>query len=109
MDLYGLHYNSKEWQRPQEFLPERFDHTHPLYLTPSGQKRHPNSWNPFSGGRRVCFGKTFAEMGLKMMLIIMCDTFNFEFVDPRWKTEFTKAHFAMASNVKLELKLTLRE
>ena len=48
-------------------------------------------------------------MGLKMMLIIMCDTFNFEFVDPRWKTEFTKAHFAMASNVKLELKLTLRE
>jgi len=69
--MYGLHYNSSEWQRMNEFLPERFDPTSPLYLTPSGKKRNPFSWAPFSGGKRICFGKTFAEANLKMITVYM--------------------------------------
>ena len=39
VDIQFLHKNPKEWIRPEEFLPERFDPTSPLHLTPSGEKR----------------------------------------------------------------------
>ena len=65
--IHALHYNANEWQRPYEFLPERFDNSNPLSLTPNLQKRKTFSWAPFSGGKRVCFGKTFAEASLKIV------------------------------------------
>ena len=33
-----------------------------MYLTPSNKKRHPLSFSPFFGGKRICIGKTFAEI-----------------------------------------------
>ena len=80
--MHGMHYNSKEWQRPFEFLPERFNPKSPLYLTLDGKKRNPSSWSPFSGGKRVCFGKTFAEANLKFMSTYLSQFFDFEFVEP---------------------------
>ena len=65
---WALHKNSAEWQRPHEFLPDRFNSESPLYLTPDGKKRNSMSWAPFSGGKRICFGKTFAESNLKILL-----------------------------------------
>lgn len=56
INYYGLHYNTKEWQRPAEFLPERWNPESPLYLTPAGKKRHAYSFVPFNGGRRSCIG-----------------------------------------------------
>ena len=57
---YPLHFDKSQWQRPLEFLPERFNHSSPLYLTPDGKKRHTYAYVPFAGGKRVCFGQTFA-------------------------------------------------
>ena len=68
VNFEGLGYNPTEWQRPMEFLPERFDNSNPLSLTPAGKKRHPMSWVPFHGGNRVCFGKTLAESKLRIMM-----------------------------------------
>jgi len=34
---------------------------------------------PFSGGRRVCFGKTFAEANLKYMATYLSQFLDFEF------------------------------
>jgi cytochrome P450 len=56
-----------------EFLPERFDHSSPLSLTPGGKKRHPMSWVPFHGGSRVCFGKTLAEANMKILMLYLTD------------------------------------
>jgi len=78
---WALHKHSGEWQRPHEFLPDRFDPDSPLYLTPAGKKRNPMSWVPFSGGKRICFGKTFAESNLKIMLSYFTQYFEFEYVD----------------------------
>ena len=78
---WALHKHSGEWQRPHEFLPERFDPESPLYLTPSGKKRNSASWVPFSGGKRICFGKTFAESNLKIILTYFTQYFDFEYVD----------------------------
>jgi len=77
--IRGLCRNSKEWQRPNEFLPERFNPESPLYLTPSGKKRNPYSWLPFAGGRRICFGKTLAEANMKFLATYMSQFFEMEF------------------------------
>lgn len=69
--ITGLHFNSSQWQRPEEFLPERFDYNHPLFLTPSGEKRHPNSFLAFSAGYRICIGKTLGEMNTRILAIII--------------------------------------
>ena len=71
INIIGLHMNQSQWQRPTEFLPDRFDPAHPLSKTPSGQKRHTFAWLPFNGGKRICFGKTFAEISLKFLLTMM--------------------------------------
>ena len=63
----AMGFNTSQWQRPFEFLPERFDPDSPLFLTPDGKKRLPFAYTPFLGGRRVCFGKTFAEANLKIV------------------------------------------
>lgn len=67
----GLHMNANQWQRPFEFQPDRFDISHPLSRTPNGGKRHSFAWAPFSGGKRICFGKTFAENVLKITTTMM--------------------------------------
>jgi len=36
---------------------------------------------PFSGGKRICFGKTFAEANLKIMLSYFTQYFDVEYVD----------------------------
>ena len=36
INFQSLHHNPLEWQRPNEFLPRRFDPNSPLFLTPSG-------------------------------------------------------------------------
>ena len=60
-NMTALHHNKNQWPKPYEFIPERFDHTSPMWLTSDGKKRVPASFAPFTGGQRICFGKTFAE------------------------------------------------
>ena len=43
------------------FIPERWNPSSEYYLTPTGKKRHPMSFGPFGGGKRICLGKTLAE------------------------------------------------
>ena len=70
-NMNGLHLNGNQWQRPLEFLPDRFDPSHELSRTPDGKKRNPYSWLPFLGGRRICMGKHFAEIISKTILTMM--------------------------------------
>ena len=65
IDNRSLHVNPTQWQQPESFLPERFDPQSYLYKAPGGGKRHPCSFAPFLGGKRVCLGKTFAETAAK--------------------------------------------
>merc|ERR1719336_2356694 len=83
IEIFGLHMHSKYWQRPKEFLPDRFDPSHPLSKTPSGEKRNVFSWLPFNGGKRICFGKTFAEFVIKIILTMVTQRFDLKFVDSK--------------------------
>ena len=72
-------------------LPERFDHSDPLSLTPDGKKRTNYAWVPFHGGNRVCFGKTLAESNLKILVTYMTQKFNFEFEDSKYNDQIPMA------------------
>ena len=80
INITALCYNASYWQRPYEFLPDRFDPQHELSKTPSGEKRPPMCFVPFNGGKRVCFGKTFAELTLRTVVAMLTQQFDFELV-----------------------------
>jgi cytochrome P450 len=91
-------------------LPERFDPESPLYLTPDGKKRSPFSWTPFNGGKRICFGKTFAESNLKFIATYLSQFFDFEFVEhEKYATKFPLAFFFMSKTVPVDIRLRERE
>ena len=99
INYQGVQKLATQWQRPQEFLPDRFDSEDPLYLTPSGEKRHHYVFVPFSGGKRICFGKSFAEATMKMTLTYLTQYFNFEHADACFGKDtdlYPQAHFGVS-------------
>ena len=109
INLYAAHFNANYWQKPFDFIPERFDSSNPISLTPSGAKRNPYAWIPFAGGKRVCFGKTFAESTIKLATTYLTQAFNFKLVNKKFETEFPVAHFGMSCRSKIEVILTKKE
>ena len=109
INMLALHHNPKEWQRPMEMLPDRFNHESPLSLTPEGKKRHNCSNIPFHGGMRVCFGKTLAESNLKILATYMTQKFDMKFEDPRYETQMPLAQVHQSNTPDIWLKLTARQ
>jgi cytochrome P450 len=60
-------------------LPERFDTSNPdnkWLLTSDGKPRNPLAFTPFYGGKRICLGKSFAELAIRFtipLLYFHCD------------------------------------
>ena len=106
--IKGLHFNKNEWQRPYEYLPERFDDSNPLSLTPSGKKRSPYSMMPFNAGKRACLGKTFADMNLRITSIYMMEYFNMQLTDPKYgKDNLPMFVIGMTKFPPIQVELTL--
>ena len=59
-----------------------------MSLTPDGKMRHPNAYAPFSGGKRVCFGKTFAEVSLKIVTTYLTQAFDVELINEEDKKSY---------------------
>jgi cytochrome P450 len=68
-----------------KYIPDRFNPESPYFLTPDKKKRHPMSFGPFLGGKRICLGKTFVETISKIVGPTILANFEFEFLD--------KAHY----------------
>lgn len=62
----GLHIDDRFWQEPEFFNPDRFEN-----------EFDENSYLPFGGGRRICFGKPFALMEMKTMMWYLLTNYNF--------------------------------
>jgi len=80
VNMEAMHKDPVEWQKPYEFIPERFMPDSEYFLRPDGKKRNPLAFTPFLGGQRVCLGKTFAEITLKFTLPMYTYFFDFEYV-----------------------------
>jgi len=107
--MAALHRHSKQWQRPNDFLPERFDSADPLSLTPDGKKRNNFSFVPFMGGKRICFGKTFAMANLKLITTYFTQCFDFELCDERYsKDKLPISHMAATKIVPIMTRISTR-
>ncbi|XP_046326946.2 steroid 17-alpha-hydroxylase/17,20 lyase-like [Haliotis rufescens] len=59
---YALHRDPEQWRDPQVYNPDRFlDHDGKMAAK-------PESWLPFSAGRRVCLGESVAKPELHLLL-----------------------------------------
>ena len=73
-------YDPHNYQRPLEFIPERFDPTSDLFFKPGGTKeqRPPKSNTPFSLGLRNCAGQTLAKLEVKVILTRLLQKIDYE-------------------------------
>nr|WEQ71782.1 cytochrome P450 17A1 [Moschiola indica] len=76
VNLWALHHNEKEWQRPDLFMPERF-------LDPTGtQLISPTlSYLPFGTGPRSCVGEVLARQELFLFTCRLLQRFDLEIPD----------------------------
>jgi cytochrome P450 len=81
VSMQHLQRNPEQWFKPNEFIPERFDPDHEYYKTPSGEKRHPMSFNAFLTGKRACIGRTFAEAMVRTIIAMVAWRYDIEFVN----------------------------
>jgi len=64
-----LHRHPAYWERPDEFLPER-------WADPAAEERRPKfAYLPFSGGPRQCIGNTFAMMEAVLVVATLASRF----------------------------------
>lgn len=75
MSQYVMHRSDRYFERPDEFIPERF----------AGDllKRIPAyAYFPFGGGPRVCIGNNFALMEATLLLATFAQRYRFRLADP---------------------------
>ncbi|GLC53338.1 hypothetical protein PLESTB_000733600 [Pleodorina starrii] len=76
LGIYGSHHDPGVWPRAEEFIPERFMPTSPLY--PEVCSRVPNANAPFGYGSRMCIGWKFAVQEGKVALARLYQRLRFE-------------------------------
>jgi cytochrome P450 len=67
--IYLSHRDEKYWQRPEEFIPERFDRQ-------QEESRPALSYVPFGGGPRNCIGAAFAQVESKVVIARILQQFD---------------------------------
>ncbi|VVC43867.1 Cytochrome P450, E-class, group I,Cytochrome P450,Cytochrome P450, conserved site [Cinara cedri] len=75
--IYSLHYDAKYFPDPEIFDPHRFS-------PEEKSKRQSGTYLPFGDGPRICIGKRFAELEMKLALVEILSKFE---VEPCEKTE----------------------
>ncbi|CAB5217124.1 unnamed protein product [Rhizophagus irregularis] len=58
LSVYGIHHSSKNWENPEEFIPERFEN----------EKHDHFAWLGFGGGSRACLGNNFSLIEQRITL-----------------------------------------
>lgn len=64
------------------------------------------SYGPFLGGKRICLGKTFAEIATKAVGPAMINAFNFEFLNKDFYVNKPSNHIMMREIEQCFVKVT---
>ena len=105
-NIIYIHHNSKEWQSPLEFIPERFDPESPYFLRPDGKQRSPYSYLPFMVGSRKCPGQILAMLEFKVLFAKIITSIDYEIDEELLSNKY--ARFGSFSNFRVKLKFNQR-
>ncbi|KAK3697323.1 hypothetical protein QZH41_004723 [Actinostola sp. cb2023] len=72
-NVWAMHHDEKEWERPHEFDPSRFLDCDGHVINAAGIK----SYLPFSAGRRVCSGEALAKKEIFLVASRLLHEFTF--------------------------------
>jgi cytochrome P450 len=96
MSPWVLHRDPKNFDRPDDFQPERWEN--------DLARRLPKfAYFPFGGGARVCIGNRFAMMEAKLVLAVALQRFRFEVVPETELTLFPSVTLRPRHGVRLRL------
>ena len=104
MQIRTPHRCAKQWQKPDEFLPDRFNSDSPLFLTPEGKLRCTTAYIPFSLGPRSCLGKALALAELRALFVYFIGKGTFSVINKE-VLEDEEAHFSIMSRYKLHCRV----
>lgn len=76
LSMYVTHRNPGIWDKPDEFIPERF----------IGRSQKGFSFYPYGGGRRICLGMHLANVEMTTILALFIANFRFE-LEPGFKVK----------------------
>lgn len=71
-----MHRHKLLWERPEAFIPDRFEGKAQDYLT-------NGAYIPFGAGPRICIGATFSLAEVSLVLAMLLERFDIELDDPR--------------------------
>ena len=92
----SLHRDPKVWgDDPEKFDPSRFTPEQATNLP-------PNAWKPFGNGARACIGRPFAMQEAQLVLSMMLQRFDFEFVDPNYERVIINQASLKPGNLKIK-------
>jgi len=94
LNVYSLHHNSKYFENPHEFRPERFLNES-LY-------NNRFAFLPFSAGAYNCLGIKFALQESIIILSMVCQKYELKIVDPTKKVTFSIAGILSAHGLEMK-------
>ena len=105
LDMQVTHLDPKEWQKPNEFIPERFDPESEYFLRPNsgGKSRSPYSFIPFTYGSRGCPGRSFAMLEIRVVLAYLLTHVDFSIE----KEYFDRPGIGFGVGTNLEMDFTV--
>jgi cytochrome P450 len=96
LNVYIMHRLSQYWDRPDEFLPERFVGVYP--------SAYAHKYLPFSKGPRDCLGKYFAILEAKLAIAALVQRYDMTCIDTNEKLGFRQTMHPLGG-AKVQLKL----
>jgi cytochrome P450 len=106
MCFIARHYDPKVWQKPYEYIPERFDPESEYYSIPGDKTkaRKGVSFVAFSHAIRKCPAPTFAYLELKVVLAYFLTRFDFEVAPELLENEHVR--YGILSHFPLDITIT---
>lgn len=71
LSMIEMHHDPSVWKNPSEYIPDRFNKESEWASRPDGKQRSAQAFNPFMGGKRICMGKTLAEVIIRFTVPII--------------------------------------
>ncbi len=94
--IFSIQRNPTYWERPEEFLPERF--------LEKGRSENRFAYIPFGAGPRACVGSQFAMVEALTILSICIKAYRFERTSPTFPELFTSLTLQPKGGCKVTLK-----